>query len=91
MSVTCVLEGKAIDSLDDLYDALARQLDFPDYFGHNLDALWDLLSTDIEGPFQIIWEESAASKLTMGDDFERVATLFLDLEQERDDFQVTFH
>ena len=31
---------------DSLYDFLSNELDFPDYFGRNLDALYDVL-TDI--------------------------------------------
>jgi len=37
------LDGEKITSLDDLYIDLADKLQFPDYFGHNLDALSDCL------------------------------------------------
>jgi ribonuclease inhibitor len=37
------LDGEKITSLDDLYIDLAEKLQFPDYFGHNLDALADCL------------------------------------------------
>ncbi|MCK7468404.1 MAG: barstar family protein [Desulfosudis oleivorans] len=46
----------SIRSLDDLYDQLASRLSLPAHFGRNLDALWDVLSTDIEGPFEIVWK-----------------------------------
>lgn len=84
----CTLDGRKISSLNDLYNQLSPQLHLPDYFGCNLDALWDVLSTDIEGPFEIIWKNSGVSEKLMGRDFERVVNLLKDLEQERDDFKL---
>lgn len=86
----CVIQGASIRSLDDLYDALGRSLQLPDHFGRNLDALWDVLSTDIEGPFDIVWEDAESSKSAMGDDFDRVVSLFEDLRRERSDFNIVF-
>ena len=85
------LPGKSIHSLDEFYDEIARLLHFPEYFGRNLDALWDLLTTDIVGPVELIWEDSAISKKSMGKDFARVTTLLRDLVKERKDFTVSFH
>lgn len=82
----CTLNGKNIQSLNDLYDELASQLSFPAHFGRNLDALWDVLSTDIEGPYEIEWKHADNSKKTMGQEFERVVKLLQELEEERDDF-----
>ncbi len=83
---TCTLNS--VCSLDDLYDQLQKQLALPPQFGRNLDALWDVLSTDIEGPFEIVWKKSADSKKVMGADFERVMRILRELEQERDDFKL---
>ncbi len=80
------LDGKAIGSLDDLYDQLSAQLSLPEHFGRNLDALWDVLSADVEGPFEVVWKHTGESKKLMGKDFERAVKLLRDLEKERDDF-----
>ena len=85
----CALNGLAIRSLDDLYDQLIKQLALPAHFGRNLDALWDVLSTDIASPFKIAWKHSDDSKKSMGRDFDRVVKLLRELEEERDDFQLT--
>ena len=82
----CVLNGKSIRSLDDLYDQISTRFSLPAHFGRNLDALWDVLSTDIEGPFEIVWEHSADSKKLMGKDFNRATKLLKDLQKERNDF-----
>ncbi len=87
----CKLAGTAIRSLDEFYSEIAQKLNFPEYFGRNLDALWDVLTTDIEGPVELVWEDSAASKKFMGRDFNKVSALLRDVEIERDDFHVTFH
>ncbi len=84
------LAGKSIHSLDDFYGEIARKLRFPDYFGRNLDALWDVLTTDVKGPVELAWEDSEASKKSMGEDFEKVAALLRDVGKEREDFKVTF-
>ena len=83
-------QGKAIRSLDEFYDEIARKLHFPDHFGRNLDALWDVLTTDVKGPVELVWEGADASKKSMGKDFEKVAALLLDVEKEREDFKVFF-
>jgi ribonuclease inhibitor len=86
----CRLPGRSISSLEDLYDQMTRQLHFPDYFGRNLDALWDVLTADLEGPVEIVWEDSTASRKSMGKTFEKVAALLREVEKERNDFRVLF-
>ena len=84
----CTLNGKAMHSLDDFYNRISTIKDMPEHFGRNLDALWDVLSTNVEGPFEIIWKKADVSKKLMGKDFDRVVKLLRDLEEERDDFKL---
>ena len=86
ISRKCTLDGRSIHSLDELYDELAKHLPLPDHFGRNLDALWDVLSTDIEGPFEIAWQHADDSKKAMGKDYGRAMKLLRDLVKRRDDF-----
>jgi len=85
----CTLNGLKIRSLDNLYDRLENRLSLPPHFGRNLDALWDVLSTDVEGPFEIVWTHSDDSSKSMGKDFQRVIKLLKELKKERDDFKLT--
>ncbi len=85
----CLLNGRSISSLDDLYDQLSKKRFLPDHFGRNLDALWDVLTADVPGPFKIVWKQAGLSKKSMGRDFNRAVKLLRDLEKERDDFQLT--
>ena len=43
----CVIHGDLISGWDPLYDQLSRNLNLPEWFGRNLDALFDCL-TDLE-------------------------------------------
>jgi len=73
------LEGTKIRSEADFYTALAAA--FPEIlpgFGHNLDALWDVLSGSIEGPFEIVWLEADRSAAALGPRFSAI----LDVLQE---------
>jgi ribonuclease inhibitor len=74
--------------MNDLFDQLSTGIPLPAHFGRNLDALWDILSSDIEGPFEIIWKHAANSKKLMAKDFDRAVKLFKALEKERGDFQL---
>jgi ribonuclease inhibitor len=84
----CTLNGNTLSSLNDFYDRISTLKDMPEHFGRNLDALWDVLSTDIEGPFEIIWKNADASQKLMGRDFHRVVKLLRDLEEDRPDFKL---
>ena len=84
----CTLNGRVIRSLDDLYDRLEDRLALPAHFGRNLDALWDVLSSDVEGPFEMVWKHADESKKSMGRDYARAIKLFKQLEKERDDFKL---
>lgn len=84
----CRLTG--IRSLDQLYDELAHQLGFPRHFGRNLDALWDTLTTDVEGPLAIVWEDSDQAQACLGDDYARMVTLLEEVATERGDMTFEF-
>jgi len=56
------LPGREIRSLEEFYDVISQRLSLPKHFGRNLDALWDVLTTDVKGPVKIIWEESAVQE-----------------------------
>lgn len=83
----CVLHD--ICSLARFYDELARQLDFPPHFGRNLDALWDVLTGDVEGPFEIVWEDAEQARSHLGKDYDRLVALLDDVAAEREDFTFT--
>ncbi len=46
-----------------VFARLARELGFPVHFGHNLDALFDVLTTDLPGPIEIVWRGRRRAEL----------------------------
>ncbi|MFC7613657.1 barstar family protein [Actinokineospora soli] len=53
-----IVDGSAVRSRSDFYEAVAAALEFPEWFGHNLDALYDCL-TDLSwlppGEHVLVW------------------------------------
>lgn len=83
-----VLNGKAIHSLDEFYDEISRQLSLPSHFGRNLDALWDVLSADVEGPVEIVWQHAEASRNAMKEDYDKALKVLKEVQDQREDFTV---
>lgn len=50
----CRLDGRSRTRAA-LLARIARELGFPAHFGGNLDALFDVLTTDLAGPIEIVW------------------------------------
>ncbi len=48
-----VIDGMKMTERRAAHEEIARALGFPDYYGHNLDALFDMLST-FEGKVKIV-------------------------------------
>lgn len=84
-----VISGDCVDTLDDIYDEVERQLTLP-YFGRNLDALWDVLTREVDGPVEILWRESDVSRARLGPDFDRVTALLREVAEDRPDVYVTY-
>lgn len=59
-----VLDGRNIENRDDFFAAISRQIPLPDYFGSNLDALFDILSEQEETvTIEIIFYQSLSKNL----------------------------
>lgn len=90
MPLTCILDGRSINDTADLYDQLAAQLPMPPGFGRNLDALWDVLTTDIPGPLTIIWQHAGQSRQKLDKRYLALRTLLEEAMDERPDLTVRF-
>ncbi|QBI03057.1 barstar family protein [Pseudoduganella albidiflava] len=82
------LDGQAIRSEADFHAAIMAALPFPHYYGRNLDALWDVLSTDVERPVRMVWRHSAFSREAMGERFDTIVSILRDVE--RQDVELNF-
>ncbi|MBS9439963.1 barnase inhibitor [Photorhabdus noenieputensis] len=81
-----ILDGKSISTEADFHHEISKKLMFGDYYGNNLNALWDRLSCDIERPITIIWADSNHSCQCLGDKFEKIVGIFNRVKQQDIDF-----
>ena len=78
---TAFLSPKEIRDKAALHASLARQLDFPDWYGGNLDALYDLLSATSERTTVVLLGSKGLSR-QLGPDLDRLLTVLEDLRRE---------
>lgn len=77
-----ILDGNYMKSREKAHAYLKKKLDLPDYYGENLDALWDILTSSSEKiDIKFINEDRAIGYLK---DYGRsLSDLFKDLSQEK--------
>ena len=54
--------GSKIYTEQDFHNQISKIFPIQDYYGNNLDALWDLLSTNVERPITLVWKDAIFSK-----------------------------
>ena len=60
------IQGNEINNEDELHEFLKKQLEFPDYYGENLSALWDCLTDLLPEEVTIEWFDFAESRKKFG-------------------------
>ncbi|MCJ8010242.1 barstar family protein [Paenibacillus sp. KQZ6P-2] len=81
-----ILDGRKMENRDQLHAVLKEALELPDYYGNNLDALWDCLTGWVEMPLTIRWLHFQKSEEKLGEDSRLVLQLFQDAENELEGF-----
>lgn len=76
-----LLDGKDMTSREAAYEVIAKEMDFPDYFGKNLDALYDCL-TDMSSESTVIFVNTALLQEYLGDYAEKILSCFRDASSE---------
>ena len=78
-----VLDGKTIKTEAALHNFLKSELGFPDYYGMNLDALWDCITGHIALPIKIVWKNVKHSEQMLGKQFvDALIKLFTDAKKD---------
>lgn len=86
---TIIINGLDIIGMSDIHNIFAKELDFPEYYGRNLDSLYDCLS-DVSEEVEIIIEEKAELSEKLGISFDRLCNLLDDISEEYDNITVSF-
>ena len=80
---TVEILGKNYSSMQEIHEMLAKELDFPDYYGKNLDALYDVLTEEsLETEITINFEGMEEGRLK--DSLRRMATVISDVTAENE-------
>lgn len=88
MSLTRI-EFVNVSSVEDFYEQLEGQLELEYPLGRSLDAVYDVLSNDVEGKVEITWHDAGFSRVALGDWFARVMDVLNIVSTERDDFSAS--
>ena len=77
-----------IGDYEDFYAQLKEKLTLPDYFGDNLDALYDVITGELEMPLHIEFVNMSVEQLEI---FEDLLTTLEDAEDEVEDFSFSYY
>jgi ribonuclease inhibitor len=83
-----VLEGKDLISELRAHQILKDKLELPDYYGKNLNALWDCLTGWVSLPLKIVWNDYQYSRSQLGDFADELMKLFLEAQDEIKGFEI---
>ena len=75
----CILNGLTMISRDRAHDEIAHGLSLPDYYGRNLDALWDCVSS-MEA--EVILTDTEAMISALGSYGEKLVATLLEAAQK---------
>lgn len=81
------LDGNRIASAQDMHAEFARALEFPEWYGNNLDALHDMLSESTEEIGVILVNTDKLAE-TLGRRWTALLRLLVDMKRERRGFHV---
>lgn len=84
MTMTVNLDGNIIDS-EALFRTAFRKASGVEWYGGNLDALFDLMVGVVSEPIEIIWINAARSRAAIGERFDRLLTVIFDAIAHRGD------
>ena len=79
---TCILDGAASPDAAAVYRKLGHAFGAPAYFGHNSDALWDVITEHSGEPIEIVWRDAARSAARLGRHFDQIIAVLKRAEEE---------
>jgi ribonuclease inhibitor len=85
------IDENEIKSPEDFHRKMKQSLELPDYYGENLDALWDCLTDLVDTPVKIIWSDFETSKKNLGEYADKIVHVFKLAENKVEDFKVEYH
>lgn len=81
-----MIDGRDFENIEVLHDVLKDKLDFPDYYGRNLDALWDCLTGWVDLPLTLVLKNFEFSNTLLGSYADDVLEVLQ--EAQEDEFKI---
>ncbi|WP_322903662.1 barstar family protein [Paenibacillus sp. SGZ-1009] len=82
MMKTVTIDGKDFHTKCELHEQLKEKLELPEFYGANLDALWDCITGMIELPLELHWLHYNVSEQRLGAQAQRVRALLEEAQNE---------
>lgn len=79
-----ILDFNGIKSLWTLHEYFKEVFNLPDYYGHNMDVLWDCLDCSFEFPTTIVLKNIEKIPSEMNEATEIMLELFEDLQRDNE-------
>ena len=86
---TVYLDLEKMHSPDDFHSHIATLLNFPHFYRHNLDSLYDRL-IEIEEETEIVFPQAAAAPEYLGDYVKKLLATLEDAAEENDELTITW-
>ena len=83
------IRGIDFDNILEVHDYLAEKLDFPDYYGRNLSALYDVL-TDICNDTRIIIDLTEMTDDNLAEELERMVEVMSDASRYNEYLEIEY-
>lgn len=84
-----IIDCKDIKTVEDFHKYVKRVFDFPDFYGRNLDALWDLLTERSSLDVKLVNKNFLLANL--GDYGNKVISLFEELADENHNYKIRIY
>jgi len=84
---TIILNGKDITTEEIFHEKISKLLEFPDFYGKNLDALWDLMSGHIDTNIILIWKDHQIAKKSFPKTFDDIVETFKEVKKLWENFE----
>lgn len=85
---TIYIDFMEIGDYEDFYVQLKEKINLPEYFGDNLDALYDVITGDLEMPLHLEFVNLTVDQL---ETFEDLLTTLEDAEEELEGFTFSYY
>ncbi|CAA7387022.1 MULTISPECIES: barstar family protein [Chryseobacterium] len=85
---TIYIDFTEIGDYDDFYTQLKEKITLPEHFGDNLDALYDIITGNLEMPLHLEFVNMTVDQLEV---FEDLLTTLEDAEEELESFSFSYY